>query len=51
MTHETGTFETRVPADDPYSTFSYDDQLVLYDPENADCWLQSDSSVGLADAV
>jgi hypothetical protein len=51
MMHESDTFDTHAPADDPYSTFSIDDQVVLYDAENADCWLQSDTTVELAEAV
>lgn len=37
--------------DDQYSTFRYDDQLVMYDSGHADRWLQSDTFVELAASV
>lgn len=37
--------------DDRYSAFSYDDQLVIYDPSDAECWLESNTTIDLSWAV
>lgn len=44
------TTEPDVPADEQYCAFSTEDHHVIYATDNEDCWLQSDTTVALADA-
>lgn len=52
MTRSSDTHDLHASTNDHlYGAFDYDDQFVIYDVDNADCWLKSDTAVELADAV
>jgi len=51
MTHTSDTFDHDRPADDQYSSFKTGDEFVIYDIENPTGWIQSDTTVELADAA
>lgn len=36
---------------DQYSAFGYDGHVVVYDPTNTDCWIQSDTTVDPLEVV
>lgn len=46
MMHPLDAPDSRAPADDHgVRSFRAEDHLVVYDPDNPDCWLQSDTTV------
>jgi hypothetical protein len=46
--HESDTSASHATADDQIRSFSTEEHLVVYDPDNPDCWIQSDTTVDLA---
>lgn len=45
------TNDAHAPADDQYGSFSIDDDIVIYDIENPTRWIQSDTTVTIADSA
>lgn len=50
MTHQPETSEM-AQSDDRYGSFRCDDQLIIYDLEDAQGWLGSDTTIPLAERV
>lgn len=51
MANISDTFDAHAPTDEQYGSFRTDDDLVIYDVENPTAWIQSDTTVTIADSA
>lgn len=51
MANTSDTFDAHAPTDEQYGSFRAGDDFVIYDVENPTRWIQSDTTVTIADSA